>query len=158
MERAITGFGQDEPGDWFATLDCLRRQHVRHKPPFFNRPWVTTPEGRKQFLGTTLDCVWCDRLELPDDLVAYKSMPEFDETTLPAGLRRDHSVKTGSWGVMYVIAGSVALVFETTRRTAVAGERIPIPLDDDPPRRGPVVTDAVSCRFSATSTASRYTQ
>ena len=35
----------------------------------------------------------------------YKSTPVFDETTLPAGLRREHRTKTGVWGVIRVLEG-----------------------------------------------------
>lgn len=35
----------------------------------------------------------------------YKSTPVFDETTLPAGLRREHRTKAGSWGVIRVLEG-----------------------------------------------------
>lgn len=65
MERKITGYHLDENGDWVAELDCGHGQHLRHKPPFFNRPWVETPEGREGMLGTVLNCVLCDALELP---------------------------------------------------------------------------------------------
>ena len=37
----------------------------------------------------------------------YKSTPVFDETTLPAGLRREHRTKTGIWGVIRVLEGRV---------------------------------------------------
>jgi tellurite resistance-related uncharacterized protein len=40
----------------------------------------------------------------------YKSTPVFDEHSLPAGLRRDHSTKAGVWGVIRVLEGS--LLFE----------------------------------------------
>lgn len=40
----------------------------------------------------------------------YRSTPLFDEFSLPAGLRRDHSTKAGVWGVIRVIEG--ALLFE----------------------------------------------
>lgn len=46
MLRNITGFHQDEAGDWVAELNCHHGQHVRNKPPFFNRPWVETVKGR----------------------------------------------------------------------------------------------------------------
>ncbi len=65
MFRRITGFHRDETGDWVAELECGHDQHVRHKPPFFNRPWVTTESGRENKLGMKLNCVRCDRLELP---------------------------------------------------------------------------------------------
>ncbi len=38
MERRITGFRQDEHGDWVAELECGHLQHVRHHPLWTNRP------------------------------------------------------------------------------------------------------------------------
>jgi tellurite resistance-related uncharacterized protein len=35
----------------------------------------------------------------------YKSTPVFDEVTLPAGLRREHRTKAGTWGVIRVLEG-----------------------------------------------------
>ncbi|WP_437308887.1 DUF3565 domain-containing protein [Sorangium sp. So ce388] len=105
MLRPITGYYQDDAGDWVAELSCGHGQHVRHRPPFLARPWVITPEGRASRLGAELDCVRCDRLEMPDGLVAYKRTAEFDEGTIPGGLRRDHATKPGVWGVIHVVSG-----------------------------------------------------
>jgi hypothetical protein len=58
-QRAIIGFHQDDEGHWVADLECGHTQHVRHDPPWQNRPWVVTPDGRARFLGTTLPCVYC---------------------------------------------------------------------------------------------------
>lgn len=66
MQRAITAFHQDELNDWVAELDCGHYQHVRHDPPWKNRPWVITAEGRKSKLGEFLECVKCDRGEAID--------------------------------------------------------------------------------------------
>ncbi|MAU01068.1 MAG: GNAT family acetyltransferase [Anaerolineaceae bacterium] len=60
MEQPIVGFHQDEVGDWVADLACGHTQHVRHNPPFSNRPWVLTQEGRRRFLGFVLNCKLCD--------------------------------------------------------------------------------------------------
>ena len=60
MERAITGFHQDEHGDWVAELACGHGQHVRHRPPWQVRPWVATDAGRRDHLGALLDCKLCD--------------------------------------------------------------------------------------------------
>jgi len=60
MERAITGFHQDEHDDWVAELSCGHGQHVRHRPPWQLRPWVVTEEGRRAHLGAHLDCRRCD--------------------------------------------------------------------------------------------------
>lgn len=66
MRRTITGYHRDEEQHWVAELDCGHNQHVRHNPPWFVRPWVTTEEGRKGMLGTELDCKKCDRGERAD--------------------------------------------------------------------------------------------
>jgi hypothetical protein len=60
MERKILGYHQDDEGHWVAELECGHTQHVRHNPPWTNRPWVTTPEGRQKALGTPLNCRKCD--------------------------------------------------------------------------------------------------
>ena len=60
MQQKITGFFQDEFGDWVADLACGHTQHVRHNPPWQNREWVATEESRKEFIGTALNCKKCD--------------------------------------------------------------------------------------------------
>ena len=61
MESRIVGFRQDDEGHWIAELACGHTQHVRHMPPWQERPWVVTAEGRAGRLGTTLPCKQCDR-------------------------------------------------------------------------------------------------
>ncbi|ARO86514.1 DUF3565 domain-containing protein [Nitrosospira lacus] len=105
MERAITGFEVDSEGDPIAILSCGHPQHVRHNPPFINRPWVTDEQGRNSMLGKTLNCVRCEKFELPDDFIAYKRTSEFTEESVPAALRKDHSTKTGVWAKINVEEG-----------------------------------------------------
>ena len=105
MQRRITGFHRDEHGDWVASLDCGHRQHVRHNPPFTNRPWVVVEEGRAEQLGKEWPCSLCERFEMPSDFVAYKRTPEFTEVTVPQGLLRDHSTKAGVWAQIRVLDG-----------------------------------------------------
>ena len=59
IPRRITGYHVDDEGHWVAELDCGHGQHVRHDPPWQNRPWVLTEAGRDRFIGTTLQCVRC---------------------------------------------------------------------------------------------------
>lgn len=66
MQSAITGYHLDEENHWVAQLACGHNQHVRHQPPFFNRPWTQTEEGRETMLGLPLDCKKCDRGEMRD--------------------------------------------------------------------------------------------
>jgi len=60
MNQAITGFHKDEENDWVAELQCGHFQHVRHNPPFINRPWVIQEAGRLAMLGYQLACKKCD--------------------------------------------------------------------------------------------------
>lgn len=60
MKRKIVSFHQDQEQHWVARLDCGHNQHVRHNPPWTNRPWVITPAGRDRTLGMELDCKKCD--------------------------------------------------------------------------------------------------
>lgn len=62
MQRYIVGFHQDEARDWVADLACGHRQHVRHQPPWVNRPWVLTSDGRQSHLGQSLWCKICDEI------------------------------------------------------------------------------------------------
>lgn len=59
MEQEITGYHLDDEQDWVAQLGCSHFQHVRHQPPWINRPWVITEQGRKQMLGFSLNCKKC---------------------------------------------------------------------------------------------------
>ncbi|MEP6834124.1 MAG: DUF3565 domain-containing protein [Gemmatimonas sp.] len=59
LPRQIIGFHQDEEQHWVADLQCGHTQHVRHDPPWQNRPWVITESGRERFMGTSLECVKC---------------------------------------------------------------------------------------------------
>ncbi|MGQ9427257.1 DUF3565 domain-containing protein [Gilvimarinus sp. F26214L] len=67
MKQPIVGYHQDEEGFWVAELACGHNQHVRHRPPFFERPWVLTEQGRASHIGTALNCRKCDRREPPDN-------------------------------------------------------------------------------------------
>jgi hypothetical protein len=67
LERRIVGFHQDELLDWVADLECGHRQHVRHDPPWMERPWVIDPEGRRQRIGALLNCRKCDEGAPPDN-------------------------------------------------------------------------------------------
>jgi hypothetical protein len=58
-ERLIVGFHQDQEGNWVAELECGHNQHVRHDPPWQERSWVLTSEGRRTRLGTRLTCRLC---------------------------------------------------------------------------------------------------
>ena len=107
MKRTITGFHLDEDGDWVADLDCGHGRHVRHRPPFADRPWVLSGTGREAMLGVELDCVRCDRMEWPDGYAVHRRTPEFDETTVPAGLTSEHATKRGVWARIRVVSGTL---------------------------------------------------
>lgn len=55
----IYDFRQDEHGRWEALLECGHVMPVRHRPPYINRPWVLTEEGRRGELGRRMVCKAC---------------------------------------------------------------------------------------------------
>ena len=143
MLRTITGFRQDEVGDWVAELSCLHDQHMRHRPPFQDRPWVVSAAGRAGRVGAEVDCPLCDRAELPAGLAVVRTLGPFDEETVPPGLRRAHRIPAGTWGLLRVRAGSLELRMDTappTERRLVGGDCHPIPpgVDHDVTTSGPV--------------------
>ncbi len=110
MNRTIEGFHQDEEGDWVAELACFHNQHVRHNPPFFNRSWTATAQGRESMLGQPLECGRCLQLEWPENLESLRCTPVFDQDSIPAGLRKDHTTKEGVWGLIHVSSGTLRYV------------------------------------------------
>jgi tellurite methyltransferase len=130
VRRVIEGFHPDDGDDWVAELSCLHSQHVRHQPPFRDRLWVMTEEGRRSQVGTPIDCPLCDRAELPEDLTEVRTVGPFDEATVPVGLRRDHRVAAHTWGRLRVLEGSVRFTLATdppAERTMRAGDVQAIP-------------------------------
>lgn len=112
MIRTIVGFHPDDVGDWVAELSCGHGQHVRHRPPFQDRPWVADPAGRAGRLGTPIECPRCDRAELPAGLTPAGRLGPWEAEALPAGLRRRHRLPEGRWGVLQVRAGRAALAVD----------------------------------------------
>jgi len=103
----IRGFHQDAEGDWVADLSCGHGQHVRHRPPWQVRPWVTTEVGRSERLGTDIECPLCRMPALPPAVRVYRRTATFTETTTPAGLLRDHSTKPGTWAKIVIEEGTL---------------------------------------------------
>ena len=57
----IVGYHQDEEKHWVAELSCGHHQHVRHRPPLTERPWVLSEAGRTAKIGHLLVCADCAR-------------------------------------------------------------------------------------------------
>ncbi|MBP8184645.1 MAG: DUF3565 domain-containing protein [Pseudomonas sp.] len=55
----LLDFHQDAQGHWVASLSCGHTQHLRHQPPWQNRPWVLAAEQRQARLGKAFPCGWC---------------------------------------------------------------------------------------------------
>lgn len=60
----------------------------------------------------------------PPGLVAYKRTPEFDETTVPAGLLRDHATKAGTWARLHILEGRLDFVDQEGGGTRALGPGI----------------------------------
>jgi tellurite resistance-related uncharacterized protein len=50
--------------------------------------------------------------ELPSDVIAYKQTDVFDARSVPAGLKRSHTLKAETWGEIIVEQGRVLYVLE----------------------------------------------
>jgi hypothetical protein len=113
VPRTITGFDQDDAGEWVATLSCAHRRHVRHRPPLEPRPWLLTARGRARRVGTGIECRLCGRGEVPSGLRLARSLGPFDAASLPPGLRRAHRLPEGTWGLLRMDAGCATVVLRT---------------------------------------------
>jgi tellurite resistance-related uncharacterized protein len=111
MERSIVGFHRDAASDWVADLACGHGRHVRHTPPWQDRPWVEDAAAREARVGTPLDCARCDRRELPEGSQELRRTAPFDADSMPAGLRRRHATKAGVWARICVTSGALRCVF-----------------------------------------------
>jgi tellurite resistance-related uncharacterized protein len=109
---AITGYHLDDEGTWVAELACGHAQHLRHEPPRWSCPWVLAAEGRSSHLGTKLACPACRMPVLPAGVVETKRTAELDAATLPAGLKKSHTLRAGTWGEIVVTSGRVRYVLE----------------------------------------------
>ena len=109
MERPIVGFGQDDEGVPLAWLSCGHAQHVRHNPPFVNRPWILTEGGRARMLGQPLNCVRCDALELPDHFVPYDKTDLLTEAAFTADSDISQPTPQGIWLSIIVLDGRLRL-------------------------------------------------
>lgn len=56
--------------------------------------------------------VLAPRGELPADAEAYRTIGPFDPATLPAGLRAEHRLKDGTWGLLALSEGSLRFVWD----------------------------------------------
>jgi tellurite methyltransferase len=117
VERAITAYHQDEVPELVAELECGHNQHVRHRPPFQLRAWVTEETERAARLGMPLECRLCDRAEMPEGLHVVRSSPEWTEQTVPQGLLRTHRLGHGTWGTIVIHTGQLRFTMSTDSPT-----------------------------------------
>jgi tellurite resistance-related uncharacterized protein len=101
VERRIVAV-REEDGVRVVELSCL---HVKRVGP---------ADGGEPGIGSTADCRRCDRAELPDGLTVVRRTTHWDETTMPAALRRAHRVAAGRWGQLRVEQGQVRFRAATT--------------------------------------------
>lgn len=130
IPRRIDGFERDADGQWVALLDCLHRRHVIHRPPLSTYPWIDDDVARAARVGTAIECDRCAQRVWPEDLEAYSSTPVFDAASVPGSLLKTHDTKTGVWGELQLLEGTLELVFEpplATRASLCAPTSAAIP-------------------------------
>ncbi|MBV8776300.1 MAG: DUF1971 domain-containing protein [Alphaproteobacteria bacterium] len=71
--------------------------------------------------------------------VPYRSTAVFDERTLPAGLRGEHSTKAGVWGVIRVLEGRLKLeLLDEGSETILTPDNPGVVLPEQPHRVTPL--------------------
>ena len=80
---------------------------------------------------------------LPAGLERYKRTEEFTLGTIPAGLKKDHSTKAGTWGLIHVTAGSLRYTVTDSRR---AGAETLLTADGPPGVVEPTIVHHVTPR------------
>lgn len=110
MKRLIIGFVKDVNQDWCAVLDCGHKRHFRHNPPFMDRSWTQTQEGRRKHLGMEVECQKCEMPQLPEDVELYKTTKVFKNDTIPTALLKEHNTKEGTWARIVVLKGYLKYV------------------------------------------------
>jgi tellurite resistance-related uncharacterized protein len=115
----IAGFHQDPDGEWVADLACGHAQHVRHRPPWQDRPWVQSEAGREAKLGAPIECPLCEMPRVPEGARERRRTASFTEVTVPAGLLQAHRTKAGVWARIVVEAGELEYTLENPRRMFV---------------------------------------
>ena len=133
MIRSIDGFHADREGDWVAELSCFHSQHIRHQPPFRQRPWVLDTDGRASHIGSAVECALCDLHEFPEDLTILGRAGPWNQGSVPDSLRHAHRTPEGQWGRLVIHHGAVDFQFEPEGRATAtsihldAGSHQPIP-------------------------------
>ncbi len=82
MDQNIVRFHQDEEGCWVANLICGHCQHVRHNPPWVNRPWISTEATRELYIGQSLNCLKCNMPNIPSSAKQIKCSEQYDQQSL----------------------------------------------------------------------------
>ncbi|MEC9348049.1 MAG: DUF1971 domain-containing protein [Pseudomonadota bacterium] len=77
---------------------------------------------------------------LPTGLRAVRRTPVFDETGMPDALRKDHSTREGTWGLIHVLSGRLVYRVTDPRRPARETELTPA---SDPGLVEPTILHAV---------------
>ena len=81
---------------------------------------------------------------LPANLRPYQRTPEFTETTVPAGLLKQHTTKAGTWGKILVLEGRLRYrilapapeeILLTPERFGVVEPQVPHEVSPDGPVR-----------------------
>lgn len=137
MQRRVVRVRRDEHGERIADLDCMHTQPLGRTRDLGRRARQEDPSpatgsaGDSGLISSPLECLRCDRAELPCGLTVVRTAGPFDETNVPAGLRRAHRVAEGVWGRLQVLEGSVGFRMEgvvpVLERQVLAGEGQPIP-------------------------------
>lgn len=91
---------------------------------------MLSAEGRADRVGQALECVLCERREMPQGFAPYKRTPTFTRESVPAALLRRHDTKAGTWASIHVVSGELEYFEPTeageTRLLLGSGEQVTV--------------------------------
>ncbi|MBT5872795.1 MAG: DUF3565 domain-containing protein [Candidatus Latescibacteria bacterium] len=112
MKQTIIGYHRDEREDWVAELSCGHGSHVRHEPPFADRPWVVTVAGRQSMLGFSLECLKCESSAYEVDAFRWQPISPSDVAKIMSGFGAPWWI-AGGWAIDLFLGKHTRIHYDT---------------------------------------------
>ena len=112
MKQSIIGYHRDEHHDWVAELSCGHGSHVRHEPPFADRPWVATEAGRQSMLGFSLECLKCESPSDAADAFRWQPISPTDVAKIMSGFSAPWWI-AGGWAIDLYLGEHTRIHYDT---------------------------------------------
>jgi tellurite resistance-related uncharacterized protein len=118
VDIEVAAFDAEERPVLSARMRCIYKLRAAQEERAVDAPRRAGHAGDMTGVGAELPCASCEMPALPDGVAMYRQTAEFDERTLPEGLRSRHALKAGTWGRIVVLEGRLLYVIEREPQAA----------------------------------------